>query len=121
VNPGHLHVFGNSDMQVTLPQNEWHYFDIFPTTTGLSVQSVQEIRIYSSVVEVPGGAGIPTSTSTNGKCDDVNGNGVFDFDDVVLYFNQMDWIAVNEPLSAFDFNNDGQSDFNDIVALFNML
>jgi hypothetical protein len=50
VNPWHLHAFGNSDMQATIPQDEWHFFNsIYPTTTGLSVQSVQELRIYSSV------------------------------------------------------------------------
>ncbi|WP_440949379.1 hypothetical protein [Methanosphaerula subterraneus] len=50
VNPWHLHVFGNSDMQATIPRDEWHYFNgVYPTTTGLSVQSVQELRIYSTV------------------------------------------------------------------------
>ena len=46
---------------------------------------------------VPGGAGIPTDTDGDGLYDDVNGNGRKDFADVVLYFNQMTWIAANEP------------------------
>jgi hypothetical protein len=32
----------------------------------------------------------------------VNGNGRPDFADVVLYFNQLSWIAANEPVTAFD-------------------
>ena len=51
--------------------------------------------------------------------EDVNGNGRKDFADVVLYFNQMAWIAANEPLTAFDYNDNGRIDFADVVRLFN--
>jgi hypothetical protein len=30
----------------------------------------------------------------------------------------MQWIAANEPVSAFDFKGNGRIDFNDIVKLF---
>ena len=73
------------------------------------------------VVAVPGGAGVPTSIGGNGKYDDVNGNGRADFADVVLYFNQMSWVAANEPLSAFDYNGNSRIDFADVVWLFNLL
>ena len=53
--------------------------------------------------------------------EDVNGNGRKDFADVVLYFNQMTWIAANEPVSAFDYNGNGRIDFADVVWLFNAL
>ena len=55
---------------------------------------------------VPGGIGIPTDTNADGLYDDVNGNGRRDFADVVLYFNQMTWIAANEPIAAFDYNGE---------------
>jgi PKD repeat protein len=129
VNPSHLHVYGNSDMQATLPSDEWHYYEIYPTTTGLSVQSIQEIRIYSSVappitptvLPIPPGSVRPSDPNHDGIYLDLDGNGDLDFNDVVLYFNNMEWIAEHEPLSAFDFNNNGQIDFNDVVSLFNML
>ena len=35
-----------------------------------------------------------------------------------LFFNQMDWITANEPVTAFDMNGNGRIDFNDIVRLF---
>jgi hypothetical protein len=59
-------------------------------------------------------------TDPDGDCiyEDLNGNNRLDFADVVLYFNQMEWIATNEPVSAFDFNGNGRIDFNDIVRLF---
>ena len=75
----------------------------------------------AAVVTVPGGAGLPTDTNADGKYDDVNGNGRKDFADVVLYFNQMTWIAANEPVAAFDYNGNGRIDFADVVWLFNHL
>ena len=41
-----------------------------------------------------------------------------DFADVVIFFNQMNWIAANEPVSAFDHNANGRIDFADVVWLF---
>ncbi len=73
------------------------------------------------VIAVPGAAGIPGDIDTNGKYEDVNGNGRKDFADVVLYFNQMTWIAANEPVAAFDCNGNGRIDFADVVWLFNHL
>ncbi|WP_440949085.1 hypothetical protein [Methanosphaerula subterraneus] len=51
----------------------------------------------------------------------MNGNGMLDFNDVVLYVNQMDCIAANESVEGFDFDGDGQTDFADVVWLFNNL
>ncbi len=74
-----------------------------------------------AVVSIPGGAGVPTDTNGDGLYEDVNGNGRTDFADVTLFFNQMGWIAANEPVTAFDFNGNGRIDFADAVALFNAL
>jgi len=62
---------------------------------------------------------IPTDRDGDGRYEDVNGNGREDFADVVLFFNQMSWIAANEPLAAFDFNGNNRIDFADVVMLFN--
>ncbi len=75
----------------------------------------------SGVVAVPGGAGIPRDLNGDGKYDDVSGNGRADFADVVLHFNQMIWIAKNEPVSLFDNNRNGKIDYADIVWLSNNL
>ncbi len=74
-----------------------------------------------TVLAVPGGTGAPTDTNSDGMYDDINGNSRKDFVDVVLFFNQMTWIAANEPLSAFDYNGNGRVDFADVVRLFDNL
>jgi chitinase len=70
------------------------------------------------VVTFPGQTALPTDTDNDGLYEDLNGNGRLDFADVVLFFDQMDWITANEPLTAFDINGNSRIDFNDIVLLF---
>ena len=70
-------------------------------------------------VKLPGYAADPTDPDCDGIYEDLNGNGRLDFADVVLYFNQMTWIAANEPVCTFDLNRNDRIDFADIVALFN--
>ena len=60
---------------------------------------------------------MPTDPDGDGICEDLNGNGRLDFADVVVYFNRMEWIAKNEPVSAFDLNGNTRIDFADIVKL----
>jgi parallel beta-helix repeat protein len=73
----------------------------------------------TGVVHLPGYTNTPTDPDGDGIYEDLNANGRLDFADVVLYFNQMTWIAANEPIAAFDLNGNGRIDFADIVALFN--
>ena len=75
----------------------------------------------TAVRAVPPGASLPMDTNGDGMYDDVNGNGRKDFADVVLYFNQMTWIAANEPVALFDCNGNGRIDFADVVWLLNHL
>ncbi len=63
----------------------------------------------------------PPTRTHDGKYEDVNGNTRKDFADVVLYFNKMSWIALNEPIAFFDYNGNGRIDFADVVWLFNHL
>jgi len=74
-----------------------------------------------SPVQVPGGQTVPSDPDQDGLYEDQNGNGFLDFADVVLFFNQMDWISEHEPKEGFDFNKNGQIDFNDVIRLFQML
>ena len=87
-----------------------------------TIRAIRRIAVAgATVLAVPGGTGAPTDTNTDGRYDDVNGNGRSDFADVVLYFNTMTWITANEPVTAFDFNGNGRIDFADVVWLFNNL
>jgi PKD repeat protein len=67
---------------------------------------------------LPGMTSAPTDPDNDGTYEDVNANGRKDFGDVVEYFNQMDWIAANEPIGLFDLNGNGRIDFGDVVLLF---
>ena len=69
----------------------------------------------------PGGTALPRDLNGDGLYEDTNGNGRRDFADVTLFFNQMTWVAGNEPVEEFDYNGNGRIDFVDIVWLFNHL
>ncbi len=65
VNSWGMHIFGNSDMRATFPEDNWHFFQPgLPTTTGLSVQSVSRIEIYTSSGGQP--PVVPSGGSDNG-------------------------------------------------------
>ncbi len=42
------YVFGNEDMRQTLPENRWHYFDIYPSSNGFTIKNINRIAIFSS-------------------------------------------------------------------------
>jgi chitinase len=70
------------------------------------------------VVALPDQTAVPTDPNHDGLYEDLNGDGRTDDTDVILYFSQIDWIRVNEPVSAFDMNANSRIDFDDIVRLF---
>ncbi len=75
----------------------------------------------ATLLTIPGAAGLPRDLDGDGLYEDVNGNGRKDFADVILYFNQVSWIAANESTTAFDYNENGRIDFADVLWLFNNL
>ncbi len=91
------------------------------TNIAGSNSTTRTVTVAAPFIAVPPCTELPTDTNGDGLYDDVNGNGRPDFADVVLYFNQMSWIAANEPLAFFDFNGNGRIDFPDVVRLFNDL
>ncbi|WP_292519871.1 argininosuccinate synthase [Methanoculleus sp.] len=42
-----LHVYGNQDMYETLPESAQHFYDLYPSTGGLTVKWIDEIRVYT--------------------------------------------------------------------------
>jgi len=81
--------------------------------------SVVGMPASTAPVGIPSATSPPTDPNRDGLYEDLNGNGMLDFNDMALYFIQMDWIAEHEQVSAFDFNKNGSIDFDDIVILFN--
>lgn len=60
----------------------------------------------------------PTGPTGDGLFEDLDGNGWIGFNDVVIYFNGMDYIENNQPIDAFDYDGSGFIGFNDVVRLF---
>ena len=91
---------------------------ITATRTGYEVDTVSGPELPITIL---GAALPPTDPDFDGDFEDVNGNQRRDFADVVMVFNNLYWIAANEPVVRFDFNGNGRIDFADVVWLFNNL
>jgi PKD repeat protein len=70
-------------------------------------------------VPIPGQANPPTDPDHDGLYEDLSGNGATTYTDVLLFFKNLEWIQVNEPVSAFDFSGNGAVTYTDIRLLFN--
>ena len=84
---------------------------ITATRTGYAVDAAGGPEL---PVPVPGASLPPTDPDFDGAFEDVNGNQRRDFADVVMVFNNLNWIAANEPVVRFDFNRNGRIDFADV-------
>jgi len=63
----------------------------------------------------------PTDPDGDGLFEDLDGDGRRSFNDVVLFFERMEWIANYEPVGCFDMNLNGRIDFDDVVKVFQEL
>jgi PKD repeat protein len=119
------HVFGDNDMrEVWAPQYRYNFSGIWPSSGGISMKNVRYVNILSqdsAVIPIEGYSSPPSDPDGDGLFEDLNANGRKDFQDVVVFFNKMEWIEANEPISSFDFNGNTRIDFNDIVRLFGEL
>jgi PKD repeat protein len=48
------------------------------------------IQKFAPVTPMPPSENAPRDLTSDGLNEDIDGNGIFDFNDVVLFFNQMD-------------------------------
>jgi YVTN family beta-propeller protein len=63
----------------------------------------------------------PTDPNHDGLYEDINGNGVLDFDDIVTYYDNIDLMKQNGLTAFFDYNHNGLIDFDDVKKLNDML
>lgn len=91
---------------------------IFTYTTSGQILDCPVPPVTPPVLIIPGAGALPADPDHDGFYDDLNGDTTLDDADVTLFFEQLDWIAANEPVSAFDMNGNGRVDFDDIVWLF---
>jgi PKD repeat protein len=68
----------------------------------------------------PGYPNLPTDPDGDGLYEDINGNGILDFDDVVAFYQNMTWVAGNTAvgIEPYDFNGNGRIDYDDVVVLY---
>ena len=68
----------------------------------------------------PGCTNSPKDLDHDGLYEDVNGDGMLNFDDVVAYYDNIEVVKENALIAFFDFNNDSLIDVYDIVKLYDM-
>ena len=68
----------------------------------------------------PGYTKVPTDPDGDGLYEDINGNGRLDFDDVVAFYLNMQWVRNNSAvgIAPYDFNQNGRIDYDDVVQLY---
>jgi len=123
--------FGDGDSTNATEQNPVHTYETVGTytvtlTATNSAGSDHEtktgyITVTSGVIALPGQTNVPTDPNGDGVYEDLNGNSKIDYNDLQLYFADMDWLAEHEPIALFDFNGNGKTDYNDLQHLFQEL
>ncbi|OPZ45101.1 MAG: PKD domain protein [Euryarchaeota archaeon ADurb.BinA087] len=93
------------------------------TSSGGSYDEITKANYIKAqaILTIPGQANPPTDPDSDGLYEDMNGGGTIGFADVVIFFNNVEWIKANEPVSAFDFSGNGAIGFGDVVLFFNQV
>jgi len=81
------------------------------------------IRITRFVKPFPGQTNDPTDPDGDFLYEDINGNGRLDYDDIVLYYENMQWIRdqTDIGIEPYDYNQNGRIDYDDVVVLYQEL
>jgi beta propeller repeat protein len=82
---------------------------------------IGSITVTQGIIPLPGFSRPPTDVDSDGKYEDMNGDGNLRFIDVKIFFDTMEWIAANEPIPPFDMNGNGRIDFADVKKVFTKL
>ena len=104
-------------------------FEVYATSTGYITVAVSKTGYNTWTKEdgivvlkpFPGCTNLPTDPDNDGLYEDINGNGRQDFHDVVVFYENLEWVPDNEPVECFDFNGNKRIDFDDIVKLYEEL
>lgn len=76
------------------------------------------VNVMSRCPTIPGG-GLSADPNRDGRCEDVNGDGTVNYEDVVTLFEAVgDSSIPDEDANALDFNGNGRVDFADVVTLY---
>ncbi|MDD3138652.1 MAG: hypothetical protein PHX08_06745, partial [Lachnospiraceae bacterium] len=81
----------------------------------------KEITLRPNEKPFPGYSDSPTDLNHDGLYEDINGNRIVDFNDVVAYYDNMNWIGENATTTLFDYNKNNLIDFDDVVKLYGIM
>lgn len=98
--------------------NRWNDLTTTYSNTNVCIKAFTDPGTLLPVF--PGCTKTPTDLNNDGFYEDINGNGRWDFADIVTYYNNIAWITQNGLVIHFDYNNNGRIDFSDVVRLYNM-
>jgi endoglucanase len=81
-----------------------------------TTMSTLSVGTGTNIEEIAGN--MPTNIDDDPVYEDLNGNGRLDYNDIVVFINNMDSSAMTDHAAAYDFNGNGQIDFADVVSMF---
>ena len=99
----------------------WEDINEYSPNTNVCIKAFTDSGSINVLKVFPGYTNPPTDPDKDSLYEDINGNGMLDFDDVVAYYDNMEWIEENVPIESFDYNKNGLIDFDDVVKLYDML
>ncbi len=79
------------------------------------------ITVFRALPTLDGQTSPIADLDADGLTEDLNGNGRFDFNDLVVLFNVLDSPEIQNNADLFDFAPDGAVNFNDVVGLWLMI
>jgi S-layer protein (TIGR01567 family) len=106
---------GYTKVTITIGKMDDDSGTVIKPQTLVSYIKVNNLKMFPTTSAYPG------DLDGDGLYEDINGNGIKDLDDVVLFFYYLEWAVNNEPIASFDFNQNGRLDFADIVELYGKL
>jgi PKD repeat protein len=108
----------NPTHEYTLPGR----YTVSLTVTGpYNQDTVTGYIVATRTVEpFPGQTLSPLDPDFDGRYEDINGNGILDFEDVVIFYKNMEWVRTNTAvgIAPYDYNGNGLIDYDDVVQLF---
>ena len=116
---------GNTSILQNPPDNTFANSGIYTVTlTATNVYgyntTITNITV-DTIYPFPGLSNLPTDIDADGIYEDINGNARLDYNDLIIFFQNLAWAKINEPIRAFDLNNNEQIDYNDVILLFNKI